>query len=61
MLKMFESDILQYTDYMGILSTLKKRAENITNVSAVAQVSIGPVCAGVYTLGQCALACTHCL
>lgn len=50
MLKLFESDVLQHTDYMGILTTLKKRVENIIDVDAVARVSSAPVHTGVYTL-----------
>jgi hypothetical protein len=46
---MFESDVLQHTDYMGILTTLKKRVENITDVDVVAQVSSVPVYTSVYT------------
>jgi len=49
-LKLFESDVLQHTDYMGILTTLKKRVENIIDVDAVARVSSAPVHTGVYTL-----------
>ena len=50
MLKLFESDILQHTDYMGILSTLKKRVENIIDVDVVARVSSVPMHTGVCTL-----------
>jgi hypothetical protein len=47
---MFESDVLQHTDYMGILTTLKKRVENIIDVDAVTRVSNVPVRTGVYAL-----------
>jgi hypothetical protein len=49
-LKLFESDVLQHTDYMGILTTLKKHVENIIDVDAVARVSNVPMHTGVYTL-----------
>ena len=50
MLKLFESDVLQNTDYMGILTTVKKRVENIIEVDAVARVSSVPMHTGVCTL-----------
>jgi hypothetical protein len=44
---MFESDVLQHRDYVGILTTLKKCVENIIDVDAVARVSSVPVDTGV--------------
>jgi len=49
-LKLFESDVLQHTDYMGILTTLKKRVENIIDVDAVARVSSVPMRTSAHTL-----------
>jgi hypothetical protein len=49
-LKLFESDVLQHTDYVGVLTTLKKCVENIIDVDVVARVSSVPKHAGMYTL-----------
>jgi hypothetical protein len=47
---MFEGDVLQHTDYVGILTALKKRVENITDVDEVARVSSVLMNTSVYTL-----------
>jgi len=49
-LKLFENDVMQHTDYVGILTTLKKCVENIIDIDAVARVSKVPMRTGVYTL-----------
>jgi hypothetical protein len=49
-LKLCESDVLQQTDYVGILTTVKKRVENIIDVAGVARVSSVLMSTSVYTL-----------